>query len=581
MRMSLVSSLTNRIFLASALVVVIAIGIAIYRVNTSVTDQAEKDLRGGLAEAASLVDQLSRRQFADFAVKGSLIADLPKLTNAATTDDPPTVQPIAEDYQKKILADLFVVTTSGDRVLADAGRIRLQAGDVAEIAAACRKTADNTSFRIVPGGVLHAVSFPLDAIRTLIVGFSLDREFAAGIKAVTDSDIVLVASGRIVASTLDGDRTAGLLDAATAPGEFERTLGSEQFIGRVQRLGPVAGPEEPLALVLRSRTQRLSFLPALHLQIVFTGLAAVLLATLVAYAIARTVTRPVRALTATMREMAATGDLARTVPPGGPWDDEDARLLAATFGQLTSALDRFQREAAQRERLSSLGRLSTVVAHEIRNPLMIIKSAVRSLRKHASSPDMVAVAADIDEEVQRLNHVVSDVLDFARPIRFDLAPADLVALCRDAAQAAQVGPDDLPVKLDASEASALVVTDAERVRSVLVNVLANAQQAVRSKPPAQARGGPPLIQMRALRRPAGGWRVDVSDRGPGIAPEDMPRLFEPFFTTRRTGSGLGLAIARNIIEGLGGAITIDSRPNVGTTVHIELPDRAPAAKESA
>src|SRR6185369_13992660 len=107
--MSLLSSLTNRIFFASAFVVVIAIGVAIYSVNTSVTDQAEKDLRGGLAEAASLVDQLSRRQFADFAVKGSLIADLPKLSNAARLDppDPPTVQPIAEDYQKKIVADLF------------------------------------------------------------------------------------------------------------------------------------------------------------------------------------------------------------------------------------------------------------------------------------------------------------------------------------------------------------------------------------------------------------------------------------------------------------------------------------------
>ena len=577
--MSLISSLTNRIFLASALVVVIAIGIAIYSVNTSVTDQAEKDLRGGLAEAASLVDQLSRRQFADFAAKGSLIADLPRLANAAAVDDPATVQPIAEDYQKKIVADVFVVTTTGDRVLANAGRIRPDAGDIADIAAACRKSADGSSFRVVPGGVLHAVAFPLDPIRTLIVGFSLDREFAAAIKAVTDSDIVLVADGRIVASTLDADRTAGLLTPPAPTGEFDRLLGSERYIGKVQPLGPAGGPQEPVALVLRSRTQRLSFLPGLHLQILVTGLAAVLLATLVAYAIARTVTRPVRALTATMREMAATGDLARPVPPGGPWDDEDARLLATTFGQLTGALARFQREAAQRERLSSLGRLSTVVAHEIRNPLMIIKSAVRNLRKHPSQ-DVVAVAADIDEEVQRLNHVVTDVLDFARPIRFDLAPADLVAICRNAAQAAQAGPDDVPVAVEAAEREAPVVTDAERVRSVLVNVLANAQQAVRSQPAGSSRNGPAPIRLRTARRQAGGWRVEVSDRGPGIKSEDLPRLFEPFFTTRRTGSGLGLAIARNIIEGLGGAITIDSRPNVGTTVRIELPDRAPAAKES-
>src|SRR6185503_12123269 len=122
--------------------------------------------------------------------------------------------------------------------------------------------------------------------------------------------------------------------------------------------------------------------------IVVTGLAAILVATILGYGIARTVTRPLRAVAATMREMAATGDL-KTAPPGpGRWDDEDARTVASAFQNLTAALDRFQREAAQRERLSSLGRLSTVVAHEVRNPLMIIKSAVRNLRKHPS-PEVV------------------------------------------------------------------------------------------------------------------------------------------------------------------------------------------------
>ncbi len=135
------------------------------------------------------------------------------------------------------------------------------------------------------------------------------------------------------------------------------------------------------------------------------------------------------------------------------------------------------------------------------------------------------------------------------------------------------------MRLEASEARLPLVTDAERVRSVLVNVLANAQQAVKSTP--RAANGQPPIELRAWSAAPGRWRVEVKDRGPGIAREDLPRLFEPFFTTRRTGSGLGLAIARNIIEGLGGTIVIESRPNVGTVVRIELPDRAPASEASA
>ena len=121
----------------------------------------------------------------------------------------------------------------------------------------------------------------------------------------------------------------------------------------------------------------------MHRELAGTAFLAVLAATLVSYAVARTVTRPLGAITATMREMAATGDLTRKIAlsPSARWEDEDARLLAATFNTMTDSIARFQREAAQRERLSSLGRLSTVVAHEIRNPLMIIKTALRPLKR--------------------------------------------------------------------------------------------------------------------------------------------------------------------------------------------------------
>jgi signal transduction histidine kinase len=321
--------------------------------------------------------------------------------------------------------------------------------------------------------------------------------------------------------------------------------------------------------VLRSRTARLAFLRQLHRQIAFTGIAAVLIATVLGYAIARTVTRPIRAVTATMREIATTGDLARAVPAVRPWDDEDARLLATTFRQLTSSLHQFQREAAQRERLSSLGRLSTVVAHEVRNPLMIIKASLPALRRHAS-PEVTEVASSIDEEVNRINHVVSDVLDFARPIRFSLASADLIEICRDAAQAVQAGADAVPVNVASSVSSAEVMTDAERLRGVLVNVLSNAQHAVRARANGDA---PRTVRLNASRAGRNRWSIEVRDTGVGIPPADLTRIFEPFFTTRRTGSGLGLALARNIVEGLGGSISVDSQVDVGTTVRIELPDR--------
>jgi signal transduction histidine kinase len=586
--MSVLSSLTNRIFVATALLVLGAMGVVIYVVNVSVARQAETDLRTGLSEAASLVDQFSRTQFRDFIVKARLIADVPQLKGAASTGDPATVQPIALDYQSTLNADLFVVVgKAGGRnvpgpaglvrpILARVGRIQVDDAGIEGIQKACRASDDGTCFWPFPGGLLHVVVIPMDVgLETLIVGVSLDRELAEAIKTATNSEVAFVSGSHLVATSLDAAPADALISAAAAADPFNVRIGGDEYIGRRQPLDRSATTGAPIALVLRSRTEHLRFLPELHRAIALTGIVAVLVATLVGYLVARTVTRPLRALTGAMGEMAVTGNLARALPALGRWDDEDVRLVATTFHRLTAALDGFQREASVRERLSSLGRLSTVVAHEIRNPLMIIKSAVRSLRRHPSR-EVADVATSIDEEVRRLNGVVTGVLDFARPIEFELGPADLAAICRDAAQAARAAADDVPIQVEGGPAP--VVTDAERLRSVLINVLTNAQHATRARPAAGA-SAPPIL-MRTAWSPSG-WRISISDRGAGIDPADLPRIFDPFFTTRRGGSGLGLAIARNIIEGLGGTLAAESRLGEGTTVFIDLPDHASEREVSA
>jgi two-component system sensor histidine kinase HydH len=237
---------------------------------------------------------------------------------------------------------------------------------------------------------------------------------------------------------------------------------------------------------------------------------------------------------------------------------------------MTDSISRFQREAGQRERLSSLGRLSTVVAHEIRNPLMIIKAALRGLRRDDLAPaDVKSAVADIDEEIVRLNRIVSEVLDFARPIRFDIAPADLNALCADALKACGEDGEPLGAAVRFDRALPAVATDAERLRLVLINLLTNARHAVAAREAAADEAE--SITLTTVR--SGGARVaiEVRDRGTGISAENLPRIFDPYFTTRHTGTGLGLAISRNIVEGLRGTIAVNSRAGEGTTVRIELP----------
>jgi signal transduction histidine kinase len=290
--------------------------------------------------------------------------------------------------------------------------------------------------------------------------------------------------------------------------------------------------------------------------------------------------------------MAATGDLTRRVSlKSRPWDDEDARLLASTFNAMTESIDRFQKEAGQKERLSALGRLSTVIAHEIRNPLMIIKSSLPSLsRETASASERREAVADIDEETTRLNRIVSEVLDFARPMRFELAEADLNEICRVSAAAAWAGAPGEQVILDLDERIPPTQTDAERLRTALVNLLTNARHAMDAMAVAATGTNGGSGSAGALRLGGGGAPVEmrtrlarthvtvtIQDHGVGISPEDMAHIFDPYFTTRRTGTGLGLPISKNIIEGLGGTLAVTSRRGEGTQIRIELPLLAPEA----
>jgi signal transduction histidine kinase len=385
--------------------------------------------------------------------------------------------------------------------------------------------------------------------------------------------------GRILASTLPAEDRVVLGELVRrAESSLHVTLRTQEYVVLPLPLSPGAAGDDrgvgPVALVLRSRTEQLRFLQSIHSQLALAAAVTALLAFGLSFVVARSITRPLGTITSVMREVAATGDLTRKIALSGKggWDDEDAKLLAATFNTLTDSIARFQREMSQKERLSSLGRLSTVIAHEVRNPLMIIKAALHALRQPGQSDAALREAtSDIEEEVARLNRIVNDVLDFARPIQFDLAPADVNALCRESAAAAQATPG-APVQLDLDPAVPPITTDAERLRLALVNLIVNARQAIDGP----ARSAAPVTVMSRLADDH--VTIAVTDNGAGISGADLPRVFDPYFTTKRAGTGLGLPIARNIIEGLGGTISVDSRHGRGTEIRINLPVMAAPAQ---
>ena len=597
--MKLFSSLTNRIFLASAALAVLSIGVAIAIVNVRVTREAEGELERGLEEAARLVEQHHETQVESSLRLARLVADLPRFKAAVDLADPPTVEPLARDYRDQMGSALVVVIHRSGRLLARVGGDATAAPgtDLPGIREAL-SDRETTAFWPSSHAILEVVTVPIfigqpgpEILGTLSVGFEFDERLAQRLKALTESEIAFALDGRIQAATLPKDDFPRLEGLLSSSGTSRLRLGDEEFLALSRPLASLARPGTaprqeslaPMALILRSRTKRLSFIGPLHTLLASTALLAVALGTLVSYAIARTVTRPLRAITATMGEMAATGDLTRKapLPAPGKWQDEDARLLANNFAVMTEAIARFQREAGQRERLASLGRLSTVIAHEIRNPLMIIKTAIRTLRHH-EIPEVERGEAlrDIDGEVVRLNRLVEGVLDFARPIQFEFGTVDVNRVCQAAATSAMAGTSPREVFFSLDPGLSPIITDGERLHGVLVNLLTNARNALDARkagPGASAIDSRPDLELVTQRAAGDRVVITVRDRGVGIEAENLPRVWEPYFTSRRGGTGLGLAIVRNVIDGLGGSIAIECRPAVGTDVRIELPPRPPAS----
>ena len=585
--MRLLSSLQSRIFLATALLSLLSIGTAIYVVTVRVTREVENSLRREITATGKLVEQFRNTKTQNFTMMARLVADEPKLKAAVDTDDPPTVQNTAKTYLAELNSNILLVTSKKGRVLATVGAA-LRGGDVMASEPAMKAAVagrESVTLMRQPDGILHLVTVPIivglarpDVLGTLSVGFLLDDTFAGQLKQLTGSDIAFAMNGRVLSSTLPlDDRDALSTVVGQTGGVTDVSLHGEEFAVLPMTLtagDAAAGGGRPVALILRSRTEQLRFLDEIHTEVAVTAMVAVGLATLLSFAVARTITRPLAAITGVMRDVAATGDLTRKIVlrSNDRWDDEDAQLLASTFNTLTDSVSRAQREMSQRERLSSLGRLSTVIAHEIRNPLMIIKSALHTLRRPAASSDEIRESAtDIDGEVSRLNRVVNDVLDFARPITFDLAIADLNVLCRESAAAAQVA-QGAAVAIDTDPTVGMIETDAERLRAALINLIDNARHAVS--------GRPTQCVTLTTRRSGDTVTIAVADTGAGIDRTDLPRVFDPYFTTKRGGTGLGLPITKNIIEGLGGSIIADSEPGRGTDILITLPARTPVATRS-
>jgi len=236
------------------------------------------------------------------------------------------------------------------------------------------------------------------------------------------------------------------------------------------------------------------------------------------------------------------------------------------FFKLNDSLARAEMAIMRADALATLGRMAAHMAHEIRNPLGIIRGAVQRLQ---SSPSMgqkdQELLGFLPEEVDRLDQIVTRYLRFARvePLRTTMTdPAALVDETLSMARR-ELAEGSITVNLSAGGEIPSIPLDAQRIKQALLNLLLNAAQAM-------PEGGRIDVRVAAEKR----WvRIAVSDTGRGISGGDMKMIFEPFFTTKERGSGLGLALVAKVAEEHGGRVEVRSEPDRGATFVLTLPVR--------
>jgi signal transduction histidine kinase len=302
---------------------------------------------------------------------------------------------------------------------------------------------------------------------------------------------------------------------------------------------------------------------------------------------------------------------ADAVPPGGPWsatfpvesggriagqlllaktgatalaagDYKLGRQLADGAGTilehagLTADLEHARTLLQRADRLSALGTLAAGVAHEIRNPLVSVRTFIQLLPERVDDEEFRTSFRELAlKEIERICELITDLLAFSRPTPAEREPANLneitsqiVRLLEPEARKRDVG-----ITMTLAERLPVVVVHEAQVKQVLMNVVLNAIQAC---------PGHGTVDVRTAYAAAAGCVVEVADTGIGMTPEQREHIFDPFFTTKETGSGLGLYIAHRIVAEHGGAIVVEPRAEGGTRFRItfrggEEPDDGPDA----
>jgi signal transduction histidine kinase len=245
-------------------------------------------------------------------------------------------------------------------------------------------------------------------------------------------------------------------------------------------------------------------------------------------------------------------------------------MVAEQMRRRQEAFQRQQEQLLRWDRLATVGELAAGLAHELRNPLAGISGALHVLASQLRPKDeRRRLVADLQAQIARMNGTLTDLLHHARPEKPRRVALEVNGLLEESLNFLPQGDFEVLRRFDGSLPP--ISADPNLLHQALLNILVNARQAMPN-------GGQLTVETRMAAGSARPLQIRIADTGVGISPDQLARIFQPFFTTKAEGTGLGLAIAARVIEDHGGRITVESAVDKGTTFTIALPTAPPAER---
>jgi signal transduction histidine kinase len=561
-----------KIGLSTSIAITLLLGVAGYFAHEQTRAALSRNLQTELRGSFRAYESLWQARIDMLATTSKVLSRMSDVRAAFQTNDRATIRDTAGEIWSQISRStpMFLVTDPRGEVIASLGGAHVPARNMEVVRdAAPGFPAQSAGFALEGSELYEFVVTPVyvqtqsdqGLLNVLVGGFPVDQAVARDLKERTGgSDFVFLAHGRPVASTLNEAETARIAAQYRRDSGLQNLrLPGRQFAVLGSTLHDIAGAPAGDLLIVHNFDAILHDLESLQTKLLFIWAAAIMGGILLSMLLARRILQPIRQLDQAA-SLIAEQQYATRVPEGG--NDELGRL-ARTFNEMCRSIQDAREELIRRERISTIGRLSSSIVHDLRNPLASIYGGAEMMMDGDLSPDQLhRLAGNIYRSSRAIKDMLQELVDVSRGRIQAPETCRLSEVIGAAVEAQGTSAETQHVEIQADiDPSIEVPIEPGRIERVFLNLISNAIEAMPD-------GGE--IEITASRD---GRRVVVriDDTGPGIPETVRSRLFQPFVTSAKNGLGLGLALSRQTLLDHGGDLWVEDDDRGGAHFRLTLP----------